>query len=117
MTVPDDKISLFTTEDLDTPAKGLKNRKAPGSNGIPVEALKVVARAHPQVLLRMYNACLRTGELPRKWKTQRLVLISKGKGDIDSLSAYRPLCMLNRTGKLLEKLLKHKIGESHLGRR
>ena len=66
MTVPDDEISLFTEEDLDTAEKGLQNRKAPGPDGIPVEALKVVARTHPQVLLWIYNACLWTGDFPRQ---------------------------------------------------
>ncbi|KAH8342698.1 hypothetical protein KR059_003696, partial [Drosophila kikkawai] len=40
---------------------------------------------------------------------QRLVLISKGKGDPLTPSAYRPLCMLNTTGKLLEKLVKPRL--------
>ena len=42
-------------------------------------------------------------------KIQRLVLISKGKGDRNSPSAYRPLCMLNTAGKLLEKMLKARL--------
>ena len=109
VTVSDDEISFFVAEDLDTTAKGLQNRKAPGPDRIPVDALKVEARTHPQVLLRMYNACLRTGEFPRQWKTQRLVLISKGKGDINSPSAYRTLCMLNTTRKLIEMLLKPRL--------
>ena len=76
---------------------------------MPVEALKAVARTSPQVKLKMYNACLGAGEFPLAWKTQRLVLISKGKGDPNTPSAYRLLCMLNTTGKLLEKLLKPRL--------
>lgn len=37
------------------------------------------------------------------------MLTSNGKGNRDSPSAYRPLCMLDTAGKLLEKLLKPRI--------
>lgn len=37
------------------------------------------------------------------------MLISKNKGDPKSPGAYRPLCMLNTTGKLLEKLIKPRL--------
>ena len=43
------------------------------------------------------------------WKKQRLVLISKGKGYPEDPSAYRPLCVLDTLGKLLERLLKPRL--------
>ncbi|XP_035742248.1 uncharacterized protein LOC118450545 [Vespa mandarinia] len=36
----------------------------------------------------------------------RLVLISKGKGPVGAVSSYRPICMLESAGKLLENLLR-----------
>ena len=57
----------------------------------------------------MYNACLEAGIFPEPWKKQRLVLISKGKGDPNLPSAYRPLCMLDTAGKLYERLLKPRL--------
>ena len=83
--VPDEEIPLFSMEELEAALKGLQNRKAPGPDGIPAEALKAVARTSLQVL------------------------VSQGKGDPNTPSAYRPLCMLNTTGKLLEKLLKPRL--------
>lgn len=99
----------FTITELQTAANALKNRKAPGPDGIPAEILKIIAKEKPQLLLEMYNRCLQEGVFPEVWKRQRLVLISKGKGDPDSPSAYRPLCMLDTAGKLLEMLLKPRI--------
>ena len=52
------------------------------------------------------NGSARDYVFPVPWKVARLVLISKGKGPTDASSSYRPLCMLNTVGKLLEKLLK-----------
>lgn len=100
---------LFTIEELQNAVRTMKNNKAPGPDGIPVEALKVAVRHCPHLLLDMYNSCLKMGSFPKKWKLQRLVLISKGKGDPNSPSAYRPLCLLDTAGKLLEKLLKPRL--------
>ena len=54
----------------------------------------------------MYNGCLKQGHFYKQWKVQCLVLIGKGKGDLNSAGAYRPLCMLDTTGKLLEKIIR-----------
>lgn len=105
-------VPLFTTDELSIAASGLKNNKAPGPDGIPVEVMKEVASTRPQFLLKMYNCCLKEGLFPETWKTQRLVLIRKGEGDPLSPSTYRPLCMLNTAGKLLERLLKSRLAEA-----
>lgn len=103
------EIPLFTRDELQKAAKTMRNRKAPGPDGIPVEILKMVSERHPDVLLNMYNECLMEGQFPEQWKTARLALIGKGKGDPNTASAYRPLCMLDTAGKLYEKLLKQRM--------
>ena len=40
---------------------------------------------------------------PRVWKKQRLVLIPKGNNTQDT-PGYRPLCMIDMAGKLLERI-------------
>ena len=37
------------------------------------------------------------------------MLIGKGKGPVDAPSSYRPLCMLDTAGKLLEKLVRPRL--------
>lgn len=103
---------LFTEDELRDAASSLKNNKAPGPDGIPVEALKLIADVHPQILLSMFNACLVEGLFPAAWKRAQLMLISKGKGDPEKPNAYRPLCLLDTAGKLLEKLLKPRIAQA-----
>ncbi|XP_043063330.1 uncharacterized protein LOC122319742 [Drosophila ficusphila] len=102
--IAEEQIEPFTVDELLKAAKTLKRKKAPGPDNIPSEVLKVIAENRPQILLDMYNACITSGTFPDTWKVQRLVLISKGKGDPLTPSAYRPLCMLDTTGKLLEKI-------------
>lgn len=105
-------ITEFSVEELMEAAKSIKNRKAAGPDGIPGEVVKAVATSCPQLLLNMYNICLNMGLFSARWKIARLVLVSKGKGDLLSPSSYRPLCMLDTTGKLLEKMLKKRLNTS-----
>lgn len=108
----DIELPLFTVEELKTAADKLKPRKTPGPDGVPSEVIKEIAYKRPELLLNMFNRCLMEGQFPKIWKVQQLVLISKGKGDPDSPSAYRPLCMLDTAGKLLERLLKPRLKEA-----
>ena len=54
----------------------------------------------------MYNACLTLDAFPIRLKGQKLMLISKGKGDPTQASGYRPWFMLDSAGELLDTLLK-----------
>ena len=111
-TTEDRPPPLFSLEELTTAVGGVKMRKAPGPDGVPAEVLAVIAKERPQILLRMYNKCLRNGVFPKIWKVQNLVLISKGKGDPQRASSYRPLCLLDTAGKVLERLIKPRLSRA-----
>ena len=57
----------------------------------------------------MCNGCLKKGIFSKQWKVQRLVLIGKGKGDPNSASAHRLLCLLDIAGKVLEKIMRPRL--------
>ena len=105
---PSDPIEkpVFTGPELSIAVRSMRNKRAPRPDRLPAELLKAICGSHPRILLDMYNSCLKAGIFPARWKTARLVLISKGKGPADNPSAYHPLCLLDTAGKLLEKLLK-----------
>lgn len=107
-----EQVPLFSELELESAIGSMRCRKAPGPDGVPTEVLKVVGRVFPGLLLNMYNRCLLEGLFPLRWKVQRLVLISKGKGDPETPSAYRPLCMLDTAGKLFERLLKPRLTQA-----
>ncbi|CAB0039506.1 unnamed protein product [Trichogramma brassicae] len=46
-----------------------------------------------------------TGVFPSGWKRQRLVLLPKPGKPPDEPSSYRPLCMLDTAGKILERII------------
>jgi len=86
-------------------ASQLRNKIAPGVDGIPNEVVKLIVALYPSILLSVYNSCLSEGIFPSRWKIARLVLLRKGDKPLSEPSSYRPLCLLDCLGKLLEKIL------------
>lgn len=106
------EIELFTEAELTKAVLSMQNNKAPGSDGLPAELLKAVTKSHSHLLLNVYNSCLEEGMFPDIWKVARLVLLNKGKELTEGPTSYRPLCMLDVAGKILEKLIKSRLTEA-----
>lgn len=51
---------------------------------------------------KLYSACLERSQLPVQWKPGRLVLLRKAGRRADSPSAYWPIVLLDKVGKLFE---------------
>lgn len=100
-----DDIPLITEEELLAACRRIGNNKAPGLDGIPNIALKHAIQAHPAEFIDLYNTCLKEGTFPLNWKKQRLVLLPKGSKPPGEGSSYRPLCMLDTQGKVLERII------------
>ncbi|KAL4132686.1 hypothetical protein QTP88_009804 [Uroleucon formosanum] len=108
--VPADSVAPFTALEVDAAVEraGSKN-KAPGPDRLTGKILRAVHKAHPNILLDLYNSCLRSGTFPAEWKTSRVVLLKKGNKPDGVPSSYRPLCLLNDVGKILEFLLARRL--------
>ena len=52
---------LFTLEELKRAGGRLKANTVPGIDGLPNEILKEVTGAYPEMLLEVFNSCLREG--------------------------------------------------------
>lgn len=102
-------IPPITEEQLMEACGRVKNTKAPGLDGILNTALKTAVNAMPGIFLDVYNTCLQEGTFPAKWKQQRLVLLPKERKPLDEPSSYRPLCMLDTAGKILERIVHKRI--------
>jgi len=107
-------IPAFTSAELDRAAKRLTSGKSSGPSGIPNGVIKASAVRHQRSVLQVFNDCLSALTFPPQWKRARLVLVRKGADKPpDVPSSYRPICMLDTTGKLLERLLLQRL-EKHL---
>ncbi|CAB0038087.1 unnamed protein product, partial [Trichogramma brassicae] len=101
----EEPIPAVTLEELKGARSKIKERSTPGPDGIPNSALKIAIAARPDILMRVYTMCLETGVFPSGWKRQRLVLLPKPGKPPDEPSSYRPLCMLDTAGKILERII------------
>jgi hypothetical protein len=82
--------------------------KAGGPSGIPNEAVLL------KVVLKVFNNCLKALHFPQCWKRAKLVLLHKGGNKpMESPSSFRPICLLDTSAKLLERLLLQRL-EEHL---
>lgn len=113
ITEPQTAFPEITTTEIVDSCKKIPLGKAPGPDGIPDLVIKQVAMLCPQALREVYNACFREGVFPTEWKTANLVLLRKGNKPLELASSYRPICLLNTAGKLLERLIKRRL-EAHL---
>ena len=110
-----------SNDELAKASKRLKTKKAPGPDGIPNVALKAAILAYPDLFRTVLQKCLDEGHFPEMWKIQKLVLLPKpGKPPGDPAS-YRPICLLDTLGKLLERIIlnrltKHTEGERGLSK-
>uniref|UniRef100_A0ABD2WNF7 Reverse transcriptase domain-containing protein n=1 Tax=Trichogramma kaykai TaxID=54128 RepID=A0ABD2WNF7_9HYME len=98
-------VPAVTLEELKGAQSRIRERSAPGPDGVPNMALKLAIAARSDVFLRINTTCLETGVFPSSWKRQRLVLLPKPGKPPDEPSSYRPLCMLDTAGKILERII------------
>jgi len=106
MQIPDDvDTDPFSIEEILAAARSLPNNKAPGPDEVTNEIIKVAVSCDSHKFHRAMNNCLQGGRFPARWKHGKLVLIRKLGKPLDNPSAYRPICLLDGCGKLLEKLV------------
>ncbi|KAI5747429.1 hypothetical protein M8J77_014440 [Diaphorina citri] len=87
----------------------LRNKKAPGSDGLGGEVIKIMFETAPNLCRKLFNQILTSGEFPKNWKNAKLVLLEKGIKDGTNKMAYRPICLINVIGKTMEHLLKGRL--------
>ncbi|CAB0030692.1 unnamed protein product [Trichogramma brassicae] len=105
------RVPPVTMEEFRRAMSRIRDAAAPGPDGVPNKVLKLAMQARPELFLDVYNACLTEGVFPACWKMQRLVLLPKGDKPPEEPSSYRPLCMLNTAGKILERIICNRIEE------
>lgn len=88
--------------------KNSPSGKAPGPDTVTIAVWKQLSDIAMNKIADLFNACLRSGRIPSKWKRANLTLIPKEGGSFD-LSAQsikaRPICLLNDLDKLFERIL------------
>lgn len=86
-------------------------KKAPGPDGVPGRVLPVALKHLGTRLRQLFDDCLRSGIFPGCWKEGRLCLLRKESRPADSPSGWRPIVLLDETGKMLERVISSRIVE------
>ena len=101
--------------------KKMKNNKACGPDMVPVEVWKALGEAGKQLLRKIFNMVIRTGQMPEKWRRSLITPIYKGKSDILDCKNYRGIKLLSHTFKIWERIVDARLRsiitphETHLG--
>lgn len=100
---PEDRI---TAEEFSRVLKKMeKGKKAPGPDGIPGKAWILTLSVLGDRVRHLFDRCLEEGIFPALWKKAKLVLLHKAGKPVNSPRAYRPICLLNEIGKILERII------------
>lgn len=83
--------------------------KTPGITGITKNVLMNLPQTGIDALLNLYNASLSAGYFPDELKKTKMIFIPKDGKDKKEIFNYRPISLLEITGKLLEKILNNRL--------
>lgn len=104
-----EKIPEVTVEETLDACNKVGVNKAPGPDLVPNKAFKAAIRSNPNLFVNIAQSCLEEGVFPRVWKRQRLVLLPKAGKPPGEPSSYRPICLLDTGGKLLERIIQNRL--------
>lgn len=87
----------------------LHPKKSPGHDEIPGKLLKELPEKALRLMTIIFNAILRTGIFPQKWKIAKIVMIPKPGKSPNEVNSYRPISLLPIISKIFEKILLNKM--------
>ena len=99
----------FTEAELNDAIKKLKNKKAPGKDGVCNEMIKHLGPIARQKLLELFNQSWRSGIYPTAWKEATIIPILKKGKDPKKKTSYRPISLLSCLGKTLERMVNKRL--------
>ena len=90
---------------------GMKNGKAIGPDGIPVEVWKILRVDGWSWLALFFNKLLLEEAIPDEWCNSSLVPIFKNKGDVLECNNYRGIKLMSHSMKVWEKVIERRLRE------
>ena len=101
----------FTAAEVNIGITVLKNGKAPGLDDIQTELIKQFGPKASDWLLRFFNNCTETKNIPKIWRQAKGVALLKPGQDSSVANCLRPISLLCHTYKLFERLILNRIAE------
>ncbi|GBP82225.1 RNA-directed DNA polymerase from mobile element jockey [Eumeta japonica] len=89
---------------------------APSPDDISNKTIKCFSAPLLDLLVAIFNACLKNCHFPDAWKEASIMSISKPRKSRDLFFSYRPISLLSSLGKLFEKILQSRLSDHLLGK-
>ena len=99
----------------------MKNGKATGMDGIPVELWKCLGEEGIDMLWDLMKGIYEQEKIPTEWRDSVIIPIYKEKGDIQDCGNYRGIKLMSHTMKIWERIIDRRlweettIGDEHFG--
>lgn len=84
---------------------GMKNNKATGRDGFPVEFYKQFSPLLLDHMVTIFNFVLSQGSIPGTWQEAHIIVLPKLGKDPKLVGAYRPISLLNHDAKVFTSVL------------
>ncbi|KAK7865974.1 hypothetical protein R5R35_009402 [Gryllus longicercus] len=98
-----------TTEEITKALAKIKNNKAPGPDGIPIEIYKYGGASLLSCLTEIFQRIWQQGKSPSDFKNALTVNIYKKKGDRADCTNYRGISLLCTAGKILTRVISDRL--------
>ena len=101
-------IPTFTEQEVIQVLQSIEPKKSSGLPHISNVALKPVLKILAEQMTFISNLSVKTQTFPESWKKALVIPIPK-KGDLSSVTNFRPISLLPQPGKVLEKLVHNSL--------
>ena len=102
-------LTPITIAELKRKFKSLKQNKAPGPDRIAYEHIKQAPNCAITVILKIYNAIIKTAFIPPQFKTAIINVIPKPNKNPHLINSYRPITLAPTLGKAFEKIINSRL--------
>ena len=98
-------LQEVTVEEWDSAMSKAKSKSAPGLSGISYPILKQAGIKARKVFAKIASACIKKGEIPKKWKAEMLYPIPKSEEWNYNLNNIRPIVLIEVFRKCTVRIL------------